>query len=202
MTYAPPVREHPVHPARRAAHRHPGQRAGFRGAFLRRRRAGPHRSRPLLRRGAGAAERPRRQGRLRALGRRLGDHPAGVQGRLGPAHRRRLDGPQLPLRLRRPGAALGPGAGLQRDELFGQHGVFHVPGPHPRRLFGHPRRRLGGAERALSPQARQRRVDRDHEPHRAAVRHRSWPHPHQGRRRRRRLLPHHRREDLDQRRRA
>ena len=53
-----------------------------------------------------------------------------------------------------------------------------------------------GAEGALSAEDGDRRMDRHHEPDRAALRHRSRPDPHQGGEAGRRQLPDHRHQDL------
>src|SRR5476649_467786 len=67
-----------------------------------------------------------------------------------------------------------------RQLVDGEHGVFHVPGPDPRRLFGDPCRRDPGPEGPLPAEAGLIRVGRHHEPDRAAVRHGPGAAAHQG----------------------
>ena len=71
--------------------------------------------------------------------------------------------------------------GGRRDVLGRQHGVHHVPGPDPRRGLRHPGSRYRGAESDLSAQDGVVRMDRHHEPDRAALRHRSGPDAHESR---------------------
>src|SRR5262249_38846200 len=78
------------------------------------------------------------------------------------------------------GAAGDALAGRQRVPMLRQHGVFNVWRPHhggDRGTSGAWHRR---AEEDLCAEDGSGRVDRHHEPHRAALRHGSRPAPHQG----------------------
>ena len=96
----------------------------------------------------------------------------------------------------RAGAADAPQLGLRRDVERGPPGLRPRAAPDHGRHRGAGRARLGRPEGALSRQARLRRVDRDHEPDRAAGRLRSRRPAQPRRAGRRRHLPHHRPEDL------
>jgi hypothetical protein len=94
---------------------------------------------------------------------------------------RRLAAARRRSEIRRPGPALHGQPGGQRDAELGQHGLRHVPGPDPRGLQGHRGRRLGRAEGPLPAEDGLRRMVGDHEPDRAALRHRPWHAAQQGR---------------------
>ena len=144
-----------------------------------------------------AAHQPgRRSGRLRARARREREDAGGVQGRLPGLRGRRLDRPLGRAGAWRARPAAPADVRHQRICVLGQHGVRHVSGPHP---GGHRRAdaaRLRGAEADISAADGVGRVDRHHEPHGAALRHRSRPDPHPRHPRRRRFVPHHRLQDL------
>ena len=90
----------------------------------------------------------------------------------------------------------------QRIPLLGQHGLRHVSGPHAGRHRRAARACLAGAEDEISAEDGGGRMDRHHEPDRAALRHRSRPVAHQGGEAERRQLQDHRHQDLHLRRRA
>ena len=124
---------------------------------------------------------PWRQGRLRrARPSKLDEYPAGVQGGLGwqltaggwtgLSSSSAYGGQELPSVLALAFSEMSSSANM----AFSMYpGLTYQP---------HSAILAGGSEAQKElylPQARQRRVDRDHEPHRAAMRHRPWPHPRQ-----------------------
>ena len=92
--------------------------------------------------------------------------------------RGRLDRPRRGSRVRRPGHALRHELGHGRDVRLRQHGLQHVSGPLPRGLQRDPRPRQRGAARDLPAADDRGALVGHHEPHRAAMRHRSGPDPH------------------------
>ena len=92
--------------------------------------------------------------------------------------------------------------GRQRIPDLGQHGVLDVWRAHHGRDRGADRARHPRAEENLRAEDDRGRVDRHHEPDRAALRHRSRPPAHQGGAPGRRQLQDHRHQDLHLRRRA
>ena len=122
--------------------------------------------------------------------------PEGIQGGLPAICRRRLDGHLGARRIRRSGPAGDDDHRPQRDPGGRQHGADHVSGPHAGRDRGDPRPRHAGAEGRLSAEDDRGQMDRHHEPHGAAVRHRSRPAAHQGGEAGRRQLQDHRHQDL------
>ncbi len=72
----------------------------------------------------------------------------------------------------------------------------HVSGPHAGRDRGDPHPRHAGAEGRLSAEDDRGQMDRHHEPHGAALRHRSRSAAHQGGQAERRQLQDHRHQDL------
>ena len=118
-----------------------------------------------------AAERARRPGSLELEG-RPGQHHPGLQRGLPPVHRSGLAGAAAPGRFRRPGPAQDRGRCVQRDAQLSQPELRAVPAADRRRHRGAADRRLGRAEGDLPGQAGERRMDRHHEPDRAAGRQR------------------------------
>ena len=110
--------------------------------------------------------------------RRLGVDADRLQGRLQAADRGRLDRRRGAGRIRRPRPSGGAQPRDRRISVRGEHGLRHVSGPDARRRRGDRRPRLGGAEGALFAEAHRRRMDRHHEPDRAAMRHRPRPGAH------------------------
>ena len=150
--------------------------------------------------GLAPLNRERRQGGRQA-GERRGAHRAGLRRHLQGIRRRRLELAAVRSRVRRPGhavAACRHGAG---DVAGGQHGLRPGAAAEPGRDRRHPSSRLGRAEGRLSAQDDLRRMDRHHEPHRAAGGLGSRP-AQEPRGQERRPLPGHRPEDLHHLRRA
>ena len=116
--------------------------------------------------------------------------------------RRRLDRHLGAERVRRPGPADVHDPAGQRVPVLGQPGLRDVSRPDPGRDRRDPGARHAGAEGALPAEDGGGRMDRHHEPHRAALRHRPRPDPHQGGEAGRRQLQDHRHQDLHLRRRA
>ena len=182
---------------RRLPHRALRQSAGLRRRLARRGRSDPARGRQVLRGGADPAQPRRRQGRLHAPRRRQRDHADRLQGRLQADGRGRLDRHLGAGRVRRPGPAGDADRRVVNEiPLLGQHGLRHVSGPDAGRDRRAARARLARAEGELSAEDGRRRMDRHHEPDRAALRHRSRPVAHQGGEAGRRQLQDHRHQDL------
>ena len=116
--------------------------------------------------------------RLHAPPRRQRHHADRLQGRLQAAGRRRLDRHLGAGRVRRPGPAGDADRGGQRIPLLGQHGLRHVSGAHAGRHRRAARACLARAEGQVPAEDGGRRLDRHHEPDRAALRHRSRPAAH------------------------
>ena len=118
---------------------------------------------------ARAAQPRGRQGRRQA-GERRGAHRAGLHRHLQGIRRRRLELPALRPGIRRPGHAVAPCRHRAGDVAGGQHGLRPGAAAEPGRDRRHPPSRLGRAEGHLPAQDDLRRMDRHHEPHRAAGR--------------------------------
>jgi hypothetical protein len=174
----------------------PGQLGGLRRRLARRGRGRPARGREARRGGARPAQPHGRRRGLSPRGRRHGAHAERIQGRLRHIRQRRLDGPVGARGLWRPGAAPHPQHGDPGICLGREPRLRHVSRPDAGRDGGPAGPRLGGAEGAVPAQDGRGRVDRHHEPDRAALRHGSRPAQDQGRAERRRLLQHHRHQDL------
>ena len=175
---------------------------GFSDASAGRARSDPRRRREARRKRHAAAEPRRRHGRLRAQRRRFGDHAEGLQGGIRPVPRRRLDGPCRACRIWRAGPALFGSFGRRRISVLGQHGADDVCRPDAGRDRRDPRPRHRRAEVDMAAEAGRGRLDRHHEPDRAALRHRSRPAAYEGRSQRRRQLQDLRPEDIHLRRRT
>ncbi len=162
-----------------------------RGHHPRRHRGG----RQVRRRGARPPERGRRSHRLEA-GRRQGRHPARLEGGLPAVLRWRLGRPAGAGGVGRPEPAQPGVDGRRRDLELGQPGVRAVPAAHVRR---HRRHRAAGQrapQEDLPAEDGVGRMDRHHEPHRAARRLRPRRAHHARREAGRRHLPHLRHQDL------
>ena len=118
-----------------------------------------------------APAQPHGRHRGRALRERRGHRRAGLRRRL-PGLRRRAAGTRSRAdpALRRPGPAQGHGAGGLRDGPRRQHGLRPLPDADPGRHRGAGPARHRAAEAPGAAQAGLRRMDRRHEPDRAAGR--------------------------------
>ena len=96
----------------------------------------------------------------------------------------------------RAGAAGHAEPGRHRIPELGQHGVFDVWRPDHGRDRGADRARQARTEEDVRAEDGGRRMDRHHEPDRAAMRHGSGPAAHQGRQAGRRQLQDHGHQDL------
>ena len=136
------------------------------------------------------------------LARRRGAHHARLQGRVPPVRRRRLAGPAASGGLRRPGPAEDDRRGLHRDAQQREPQLCPVPAADRRRDRGAAHRRHARAAVALPAEDDCRRVDRHHEPDRAAGRLRPGAGAHPRRAATRRNLQALRHQDLHHLRRA
>ena len=118
--------------------------------------------------------------------------PEGLQGSVQAGGRRRLAGLVGAGRIWRAGPAGDADPDRHRIPVVGQHGVFDVWRPDHGRHGGADGARQARTEEDVRAEDGGRRVDRHHEPHRAAMRHRSRPAAHQGRQAGRRQLQDHR----------
>ena len=194
--YTAPVRETRFILEERARHRPLFQPPWFFQRLARPGRGDPRGGGPVCRRGAPAAEPGRRRGRLQARRRRLGHHAARFQGGVPIMVRGRLADADRSGRVWRAGPAPGRRHRGQRICPVRQPQLRDVPGPdlgRDRLADGQGVRRIEGD---LRPQDGHRRMDRDDEPHRTPLRHRSWPAQDPRRGQCRRQLCDHRHENL------
>ena len=123
-------------------------------------------------------------------------HAEGIQGSLQAGRRRRLARPVGAGGIWRAGPAGDAEPGRHRIPERGQHGVFDVWRPDHGRDRGADGARQARTEEDVRAEDGGGRVDRHHEPHRAAMRHGSRPAAHQGGQAGRRQLQDHRHQDL------
>ena len=156
------------------------QLPGFEEAIARHGGGDPRRSGQVRDRRARSAERGRRSRRRAPARRRHGGDTSGIQGRLPPVLRARLERPRQGSGVRRPGHAAPRSRRDRRNVERGQHGVRAVPDAHRRRDRGDRDERLRCVEANVSAEDGERRVDRHDEPDRAAGRVRSRGRAHEG----------------------
>ena len=178
------------------------QSARFRECQRRYRRGGDRRGGQVRQRSARPAQCVGRCGRLHAPCRWHGDDADRLQAGLRPVSRGRLGHDFRARTVWRAGHAGSAGFALEEFLVLVQPVLRDVSGADQRRDCRDSRQGLAGIAADLCAQDGLGRMDRDDEPDRAALRHRSRPDPHPRRAARRRVLCDHRHQDLHLRRRT